>query len=223
MLEALIYWLRQLQPNEWIIPDQLDAPLSLFIGYQVKSENVCHLGWEWGYLARQESNGRSHYRLADLDPIPEAVPPPDAYLEIVNDQTVRVNLHTIPYLALEQLNQIAYLTLTDALYAVPSLVRAGESLSLQTTPFVEWLIQHVPAFAKTWKTAQKRWGKRIIHHNLLIACITDLTLRIQLERGLKSDEFLVLSDEYVAFAPKAINKVKRIVEQAGHVIKYYEA
>lgn len=223
LLDALTYWLRRLPPDEWIAPDHLDAPLTLFIGYPAKSEHLCHLGWQWGYLARQKGNGRYHYRLADLDPTDEPAPAPDAYLTVVNDHTVRVNLHTIPYLALEQLNRIAYFTLTDELCAVPSLVRTGEAISLRSTPLVQWLIQHTPAFAGAWQTAQKRWGKQIIHHNLLVACVTDLTLRIQLERGLKSDEFLVLSDEYIAFPPKAINKVKRIVEQAGHVIKYYEA
>lgn len=223
LLDALTYWLRLLPPDEWIAPDQLDAPLTLFIGYPAKTEDLCHLGWQWGYLARQKGNGRYHYRLADLDPTDESAPAPDAYLTVVNDHTVRVNLHTIPYLALEQLNRIAHFTLTDELCAVPNLIRTGEAISLRSTPLVQWLVQHTPAFADTWQTAQKRWGKQIIHHNLFIACVTDLTLRVQLERGLKSDEFLVLSDEYVAFPPKAINKVKRIVEQAGHVIKYYEA
>ncbi|MBK8984932.1 MAG: hypothetical protein IPM39_02445 [Chloroflexi bacterium] len=223
LLDALTYWLRLLPPDEWIAPDQLDAPLSLFIGYPAQSEEVCHLGWQWGYLARQGENGRYHYRLADLDPTDETALAPDDYLTVINDHTVRVNLHTIPYLALEQLNQMAHFTLTDELYAVPNLVRTGEALSLRSAPLVQWLIQHAPAFATTWQTAQKRWGKQIVHSNLMIACVTDLTLRVQLERGLKSDEFIVLADEYVAFPPKAINKVKRIVEQAGHVIKYYEA
>jgi hypothetical protein len=221
-LEALTFLLQFLRPGEWVAPDQLDAPLKLLIGHQPDTDGLCHLGWKWGYLARNEANGRFYYRLADLDPTPETAPSPHTYLTVINDHTVSVNLQTVPYLALEQLNQIAYFTLTDQLYAAPDLARTGAAISLRTTPLVQWLIQHVPAFANTWQLAQKRWGKQIIHHNLFIACVTDLALRVQLERGLKSSEFLILSDEYVAFPSKAINKVKRIVEQAGHVIKYHE-
>lgn len=223
LLEAFTYLMRLLQPGEWVSPAQLHAPLKLLIGYQPETDDLCRLGWEWGYLAQNEVNGRFHYRLADLDPTPETTPTPDTYLSVSDDHTICVNLRTIPYLALEQLNRIAGFILTDQLYAAPDFVRTGAAISLQTTPLVQWLIQNVPAFAHTWQLAQKRWGKQIIHHNLYVACVTDLVLRVQLERGLSSDEFLVLSDEYVAFPPKIINKVKRIVEQAGHVIKYHEA
>lgn len=224
LLEALTYLLQLLQPGEWVAAAQLDSLLKLFIGYTPDAGALCHLGWKWGYLAQNRLNGQAYYRLADLARADEGVVDPAAYLSALDDRTALVNLKTIPYLALEQLNQVAYFEIRQQqLLASPNVIRMGNApLALRDSPPSQWLTQHIPAFAQTWEVVQKRWGKQIVHSNLFIARIKDLALRVQLQRGLKADEFVILSDEYVAFPPKALNKVKRIVEQAGHVIKYHE-
>ncbi|MEZ4513239.1 MAG: hypothetical protein R3C62_15335 [Chloroflexota bacterium] len=58
-----------------------------------------------------------------------------------------------------------------------------------------------------------------MHNNLLIAHVKDLPLRVKIEQTLDSSEFIALSDEYIAFSPQALTKVKRIVTQMGLVIK----
>lgn len=224
LLDFLIYLLRLLAPDEWVTPAQLDLPLCLFSGTEVAIQDLCHLGWQFGYLIRQSVNGRLHYRLAPSDTPSDTIPQPDDYLAVINDTTASLNLHTIPYTILEQLNQIAHFhQVGQTLQMTPDLIGIGAAIDLYSFPHVQWLIQHIPAFAHSWAVARQRWGKTIIHDNLHIARVTDLVLRVQLERGLKADGFLLLSEEYVAFSPKSLAKVKRIVAQAGHVIKYYEA
>jgi hypothetical protein len=209
VLDALTYLLQLLQPGEWVAPAQLTNALKLFSGYALDTDDLCRLGWQWGYLAQNKVDGRAYYRLADLAPADESVEAPAAYLSALDDQTALVNVKTIPYLALEQLNQVAHLDIRDQqLLATPDLIRMGNAFpSLAESLPVQWLTRHIPAFAQTWQVAQKRWGKQIIHTNLFIACVKDLALRVLLERGLKADELVTLSDEYVAFPPKAFSKV----------------
>lgn len=224
VLDALTYALKLLLPNEWVIPNQLDAILEIFCRRSFDADKVCHLGWEWGYLAKNNVDGQSVYRLADLEETSRSKDTPADYLSVLDEQTAVVNLETIPYLALEQLNQIAYLAIQEGkVTAVIDFIRMGAaSPALLESPLMAWLIQHIPAFAQTQKSVRTRWGKQIVHTNLQIACVKDLALRIRIERALKPHELLVLNDEYIAFPPDLLPKVKKIVTQMGHVIKQYE-
>ena len=87
---------------------------------------------------------------------------------------------------------------------------------------MNWLTDNIPAFAKAQKTIKTRWGKQIVHTNLHIARVKDFALRVQIEQKLKPHECITLDDEYIAFSPKVLSKVTRIIEQAGHVVKKYE-
>jgi hypothetical protein len=189
------------------------------------TDEICKLGWEWGYLAKNEVDGLGYYRLADVAASVEAPLKPDAYLSARDEETVLINLHTIPYVALEQLNQIAFLKCEDdgEITAVPDLIRMGTAApDTGESPLMTWLQKNIPAFAKAQKTIKARWGKQIVHTNLHIARVKDFALRVQLEQKLKPYECITLDDEYIAFPPKVLSKVTRIIEQAGHVIKKYE-
>lgn len=224
-LDALTYLLGLLKPNEWVLPESLNTALTIFCRYQSNSDRMCQLGWEWGYLAKNIIDGQSYYRLANLNTDETLEKSPDTYLTIQQDQTALVNLQTIPYQALEQLNQVAYLEIKDwELVARSNLMRMGNaSAEVLAGPLVDWLTTHSPAFAETQRVVQARWGKQVLHTNLYVAHVKDLALRVRLERGLKANQIVVLDDKYIAFPPKALSTVKRIVNQAGHVIKQGEA
>lgn len=194
--------------------------MKIFCLYQFDTEALCQLGWQWGYLAQNGVNGRFYYHLATTEPTSEP-PPPAAYLSAADDKTVRINLQMIPYAALEQLNQIVEMQMDGGeLTAVPHFARMGAAPpEMASLPLMSWLRDNVPAFATAQKTIQSRWGQQIVHNNLLIAHVKDLPLRVKIEQTLDSSEFIALSDEYIAFSPQALTKVKRIVTQMGLVIK----
>lgn len=220
--EALNYMLARLKPNEWVAPQQLTTTLKIFCRPTLDADEVCHLGWTWGFLARNGIAKQPVYRLAALPSSDDvAVAPPD-YLSATSNQMARVNLRTIPPMALEQLSQIADLTVQKGeLTAVSNLISMSTApASLFNTPLFTWLIKHIPAFAQTYKTIKARQGKQILHTNLHIAQVKDLTLRVRLERALKPHELIVLADEYIAFPPKLLSKVTQIVSQAGHIVKH---
>jgi hypothetical protein len=223
-IEALNYALPLLAPGEWIAPEQLDDLLKIFCLHTFDTEKVCALGYKWGYLAKNLDDGRSWYRLAAKETAAEKPPVPADYLSALDEETARVDLRAIPYAALEQLNQIAYLQLKDGgMTAVPHLIRMGTApQTILDSPLPAWLKDTIPAFAQAQKTIKSRWGKQIVHTNLHVARVKDLALRVKIEHTLKS-QCVVLSDEYIAFPLKALTKVNRIVAQAGHVVKKVEA
>jgi hypothetical protein len=222
-IEALNYALPLLAPDEWIAPEQLNDLLKIFCLHTFDAEKVCALGWKWGYLAKNLDDGRSWYRLAGKETAVEKPPVPADYLSAPDEKTVQVDLRVIPYAALEQLNQIAYLQMKEGVVtAVPHLIRMGSApQTILDSPLTAWLKENIPAFAQAQKTIKSRWGKQIVHTNLHIARVKDLALRVKIEHTLKS-QCIVLSDEYIAFPPKALTKVNRIVTQAGHVVKMVE-
>ncbi len=220
-VDALNYTLGLLQPDEWILPQQLDDVLKIFCLRKLDTEKICQLGIKWGYLASNQANGRTCYRLADIEPAVAKPPPPADYLSTLNEETALINLRAIPYTAFEQLSQIADLKVVDGkMTAVPNFIRMGAApQNTLTSPLMGWLSDNIPAFAAMQKTIKSRWGKQIVHTNLLVARVKDFPLRVKIERTLKPAEFIPLSDEYIAFPYKALTKVKRIVAQMGHVVK----
>jgi len=67
---------------------------------------------------------------------------------------------------------------------------------------------------------EARWGKQIVHTNLLIARITDPALRVQIERAAAiPNSLIVLSDEYIAFPRAMLGVIEKTLARSGHVIK----
>ncbi|MFT4973654.1 MAG: hypothetical protein ACI9JY_002864, partial [Saprospiraceae bacterium] len=84
----------------------------------------------------------------------------------------------------------------------------------------DWLEKNAPAFKKMFDFFHKNYGKEIVHDNLLIARITDLTLRVLVEKNLsKYYDVVVLSEEYLAFPKAALSEVEKIVTKSGNVVK----
>jgi hypothetical protein len=230
-LKFLLYAFSQLEPDEWILPDDLTTLLDVFYGStsHPKPEVVCQAGWEMNCLARLQSGGTTYYRLADAHEIP-ADEPLERYL-LIEDQGVFVNLNTIPYEALEQLNQMAAFRIDDQrLKIIPSVPKLVDSFdTLHDQPLTRYLEKNNADFRAVYKRVKADWGKLIVHDNLLVARITDLSLRVKLQKAFKgTDEtasraLIVLNDEYIAFPRGMLNEVERVVKKAGHVIKTVQA
>jgi len=252
-VEAAAYVFSQLKDEAWIRADQLSQPLQIFCDeaasshgvaaassrdvaaatYRVRSgvrgEEVCRAGWRWGYLARQEVDGATYYRMAEKKN--ESDTSPQYYLYAPDGSRYRdliVNLETIPYQALEYLDQISDLRNADVsgpcLAASPNVVKMGRALkTIQEQPLTQWLRENAPAFRQALETVEQRWGKQIVHQGLIVAKVNDLGLKVQLERAFPDPrKALFLPNDYIAFPRRMLTKVETMVTKAGHVIRLME-
>jgi len=226
-LEATTYALSQLKPKEWIKPDDLSPWLRIFCRQNDMKDaaKICSLGWRWGCLLKQTVNGQSYYRLPDNN-LPGGTSPnltPDRCLHLDSRQTVTVNLQTIPWQSLEYLNRIANLKASGAqLTAAPNFIQMGRFLKTraQPHPLTLWLQKNSPAFKKAIETLDARWGKQIVHQNLLIAKINDVGLKIMLQKTISNPEQIIfLPNDFIAFPQEMLKAVEKQVNKSGHIIK----
>ncbi len=228
LVDAAMKILATLDEQEWAEPEQLAPALRVFC-YGAKTpdaEKICQEGWKWGCLERLAEGHKSYFRLVDRRAAePASAPDPSTFLNIhPKNGKVILNLHLIPLEALEQINRLAHLEVVkDQLAAAPDPVKLGRaSPEARRSPLAEWLASHSPTFQQALDAIQEQWGKTILHHNLLVARVRDLSLRVQLERDL-GDHLVVLSAEFVAFPRGWRAEVEKTLKKAGFVIKEVRA
>jgi hypothetical protein len=217
--EAVLRILADLEADLWSDAAALAVPLEVFCGFQVDAARVCESGWRWGFLARQEAEGRMWYRLA---PPAAADAPPDRYLA-VRGEGVSVDLDAVPLDALEALVRMSDQRPLPGgqplLLITPNLVKLGRTADTALAlPLADWLQKNAPAFHQAFETVRERRGKTILHENLSVARVGDLSLKVALEKALGS-RVMVLGEEFIAFPCGAVAEVKRLVAQKGHVVK----
>jgi hypothetical protein len=217
---ALLYILSRLGPGQWIGPAQLEPILKIFAQRSTLSAaQICETGWRWGCLARHVDGDAVYYRLPAQEQVAGAGL--DRSLHLVGDDVI-VDLRTVAYADLESLAQVARLRLDKGnLHAEPDLIRLGRAWpALRQHPLREWLCTQAPAFRKGFKQVEARWGKRIVHENLMVARVNNLSLKVALERAFAGNpEILFLSDDTLAFPAAWRAEVERAVQKAGHVVK----
>jgi len=218
--------LKLLSPKRWTAAKDIEPALKIFCfgGKIPPADKLLHKGWELGLLSRQVIAGSVHYSLAAaLQPAPEDQAYP-AVLEWADTNTkpdaVKIDLRLAPLPDLAQLNLLARLQLDNGnLFAAPSLAKLGRAAPTQRAGGLSlWLAQHCPAFEKALETVSARWGKTLVHEDLLIARVRNLSLRVQLERELKGD-IVVLNEHFIAFPLEARASVEKVLKKSGFVIK----
>ncbi len=223
---AATYAFAQLPPNVWLTPAQLTPLLQVFCDEpKPQTEKLCVAGWEWGCLARQTVNNSYCYALPK-DSLPNALDAattrqPGSALTIIGEQII-VDLANIDYGDLEILAQIATWQIEKGqVIASPSLIKLGTlQPAVRNHPLLQWLQANVPVFAQALRTVARRWGKQIVHENLLVAKINDLSLKVIIQKALATDEqLLVLPNNFIAFARALLPTIDKLVKQSGHVIK----
>ena len=221
-VDAALYALSQLGAHEWLPADGLAVILKIFTGEDVDHpEQICEAGWEWGCLAKVVADKTAYYRLPG-DSLKDATsPPPDQYLQIVPDGTVVVNLVKIPYTALETLASVALMEIHNAnLRATANIIKIGDALTtVRKEGVFEWLEKNSSGFRTAIRTAEKRWGKQVIHECLMVARVQDLSLKVQIEKSYTGSQLVSLPNDYIAFPCDLLPAIRKLVEKSGHVIK----
>ena len=222
--EVTLYALSQLKEHEWLLADSLAVMLKIFTGETANHpcEQICEIGWEWGCLEKVVVDKKAYYRLPDDSREDTTSSSPGQYLHIEPDGTVVPDLMTIPYTTLEVLASVAILEVHDSnLRATASLIKIGNALTtVRKKSVFEWLRENSSVFQTAIKMAKKGWGKQIIHEDLMVARVKDLSLKVQIEKSCAGSQSLVsLPDDYIAFPCDLLPAIQKLVETSGHVIK----
>ncbi len=211
--DAILYAFSQLKPNEWCLPEDLRSILNIFSKTGLsKADEICASGWDWGCLSRHTANGKTYYRLPD-DKVGEEIDP-GGYLTLKDDNSIIIDLHTIPYENLELISKISGMKVQNSrLMFFPDFIKIGRAADrIRLHPLFQWLKNSSQGFKKTIETIDKRRGKQIVHENLLIARISDLSLKVSIEKNFPDPGKLVsLSEEYIAFTKGILQDIEKIV------------
>jgi hypothetical protein len=219
--EAVLQILGGLDAGCWADTAALAVPLEIFCDAKVDGQQVCESGWRRGCLARQQADGKTWYRVAPE--VPAAGVSPYEYLNITSEGTLTVDLETVPFEALEQLVMISSQQIVAPRSAVlllaPNLVKLGRMADqLESLPLAEWLRKNSAEFQQAFETCRQRSGKTILHENLAVARVSDLALKVAIEKALGA-RIVSLGDEFIAFPQDLLGEVKRVVTKSGHVVK----
>ena len=226
-VEAVRTILGTIPPHGWASQDQLEAAFTVLChGVRAPSlDIICKQGWQWGGL-RQHKEGRNiYYRLPDALQQPSEPLEYDRYLKPdPHSDAFHVDLHTIPFDDLETLNDLARLEITNKqLAAAPDAVKLGRTPpDVRESPLGLWLSTQNKGFSQVFEQVKDHWGKTIVHADLLVARVKDLSLRVQLERHL-GKELILLSDEFIAFPHAALGEVEKIIQKEKFVVKKVKA
>jgi hypothetical protein len=93
-----------------------------------------------------------------------------------------------------------------------------ETKPVASLPLADWLQKNAPAFHQAFETVRQRRGKTILHENLAVARVSDLSLKVALEKAL-GKRIVPLGEEFLAFPSAAVAEVERLVAHLGHVVK----
>ena len=222
--------LKLLNTQAWISAKTLEPALAIYsFGAKIPpTEKLLKQGWELGLLARLDIDHVPHYRLAPAhysDGLNTPIPTALNWAETTSKPgSVKIDLRLVPLHDLDLLNTLAHLKVDKGnLYAYPSLIKLGHASATQrNAPLSRWLAENITAFGEALETVNAKWGKTLLHENLLVAQVRDLSLRVQLERELK-ENLIVLSDHYIAFPKESRSNVEKVLKKTGFVVKTVKA
>lgn len=226
-LAFIINSLKDFSPNQWIESVQLGDILKVYYGSVTPPPPgvVCEIGYQTGNLVQTASAGKFYYKLPTTDQKPTELPPL-RFLDILDDGTVTIRLESIPYAQLEILNATTALELkNNKLNVVPSVNKLVDNYEeMRQQPLLVYLREHSRPFQELFTKLETDWGKLILHENLLIARINDLSLLQKIKQQSKNGVGVVaLPNNYIAFPRALLPEIEKQVKKAGFVVKTVKA
>jgi hypothetical protein len=227
-VDLIYYAFSFLRENQWADADDLTAFFKIAYPSADKLPDVrkaCEKGWQNGCLEKLSLDGKTVYRLAAPDP-GHGFLNPAAFVTIKTDEFFEIDLKHIPFEALESICKTCKLHVSQKkLVAQPDLVLISyASKQMASSPVLSWLQKHHKLFGQIVATIKKKEGKTVIHDNLLIAAVKDLSLKVLLEKKFSdSKQVVTLSDEYISFPLNLLPEIQKVVIKSGHAVKYVDA
>ncbi|KGM38820.1 hypothetical protein JY97_14430 [Alkalispirochaeta odontotermitis] len=227
-VDLIEYAFSLLGENQWAEADELSSFFKIAYPSANKLPDVrkaCEKGWQNGCLEKLSLDGKAVYRLAAPDPDHDLLNPA-AYVVVKTDEFFEIDLKRIPFEALESICKTCKLQVSQKkLVAQPDLVRISYATKqMALSPVLSWLQKYHKRFGQIVATIRKREGKTIVHDNLMIAAVKDLSLRVLLEKKFSnSKQVVTLSDEFISFPLNLLPEIEKIVNKSGHAVKYVDA
>jgi len=220
-VQAVVRILSRLEESSWADAEGLAIPLKVFCGPGVDTSSICEVGWKYGCLARQQDDGRNWYRLPAHPSAADVSP--QQYLEVASDGSVTVDLDVVPLESLEQIVEISdqqpVAGRRAALLITPNVIKLGRaSEAMLSAELVDWLQKNSASFEQAVDAVRSRRGKTILHENLAVARVSDLTLKVAIEKAM-GNRIVSLGKEYIAIPNGLVADVRRVVTKSGHVVK----
>ena len=227
-VDLVNYAFSLLGENQWADADDLAAFFKIAYPSANKlpdARNACETGWQNGCLEKLSLNGKAVYRLAALDPAHDRMNPA-VFLTVKTDEFFEIDLRRIPFEALESICKTCKLHVSQKkLMAQPDLILISyASKQMASSPVLSWLQKHHKLFGQNVATIKKKEGKTVVHDNLLIAAVKDLSLRVLLEKKFSdAKQVVTLSDEFIAFPLNLLPEIQKAVIKSGQAVKYVAA
>jgi hypothetical protein len=227
-VDLIDYAFSLLGENQWADADDLAAFFKIAYPNADKLPDVrkaCKYGWQIGCLEKLSQNGKEVYRLAALEPNHDLLNP-NTFLTVKTDEFFEIDLKRIPLEDLERICKTCKLHVSQKkLVAQPDLVRISyASKQMASSPALIWLQKHHKLFGQIVATIKQKEGKTVVHDNLLIAAVKDLSLRVLIEKNFSdSKQVVILSDEYISFPLNLLPEIEKVVIKSGNAVKYVTA
>jgi hypothetical protein len=224
----LDFFLDRMDANQWFHPlsliplfetafpdSDLPDPVSDFM------ETLCEKGWRRGCLAKTAAGKTFYYRPGKNDTISPGLKPGD-YLTAMDENTFAVDLNLVEYKSLEIITRICRMQITGSrLTGKIDFIRLSHCMEeIKQDPVFSWLHEHLAGVKDTAALIIKRRNKTIIHQNVMMAKISDLSLKIMIEKKFAATgDFISLNDAFIVFPPALLPEIRKLTKKAGHVIK----
>ena len=133
-----------------------------------------------------------------------------------------IDLEIVPYDELELIVRIGNLRVEQGrLVLSPSIIKLGNlPEQVRHRKLLGWLRDHCGAFKRSLQKVEQRWGNYIVHNNLMIARVKDLSLKVAIQKLLsRPRQIAILPGDYIAFPEGLLPGVERLVVGSGHVVK----
>lgn len=224
-MAAMNYAFSTLGPDEWIEPEELEPIFKVFCleGSKLKAQPILQHGWEKACLARRKKDGKTWYRPASPVQEMSGDPPYQDFIHGNGAGPIQLNLKTIPLNCLEAVSRISRLRIEDRnLTASPDIIRIGRAIEeIRETPLTKWLVESSKAYSQAFSTVSQRWGKHLVHRNLLIAKVKNIGLKVSLEKTFKDGKIIFLPGDCIAFPESVRSQVETLVTQNGFAVKTF--
>lgn len=227
-IEIISYALSFLKKREWVVPDDILPLWKMAYPEVTKLPDIgsaLEKGWKHGCLEKIISGGKTFYRLIKIDTGLGNRKPED-FLSITDDAFIEIDLSCIPPDVFEQLCETGKMSIWQGMLVLqPDLVKISHaSQKIKEAPTFIWLRKHHQAFRKIVRAINKLEGKTVVHNNIMIARIRDLSLKVLVEKKFTHTKQVVsLSDEFISFPVKLLSEIQKIVTKSGHAVKFITA
>lgn len=231
-IEMILNALIPLSPKDWFSPRQFNPLMKVALfGFETPGiETILDTAWQWGLLARTVRENQVYYRTNFIynkngPTYRTALVDPSQFIFQKNERTW-VDLEHAPAAAVAILNRIASFELQNKrLYFTPhpnNMVNGFPKIT--NDPFLVWIVTELPEFRTLYDHIRQKWGKTVVHQNLLYARVTSYALMVQIERAFQpGTEYVRLSDEWIAFPKLLLPEIEKLVNKHQFVVKKVNA